>query len=190
MRVKVKGTSIRSRLEFLQQRWGEEARDGVLAGLDAVDRAAVENTLAASWVPFALLNRLDAAIVSGPGGGDLQVARDIGAYSAERNLSTVYRMFVDQARGDPAALLENLATLHGSFYDWGSMRAIRLGRGECRVEVEYAGAASRTNCLTAVGFYTEALRRLGVEEAEVRETECQAEGGTLCAYDVRWRAAS
>lgn len=185
--MRVKGTSIRSRLEFLQQRYGDEAGESVLAGLDADDRAAVEKTLAASWVPFALLNRLDAAIVGGPGGQDQQVARDIGVFSAERNLSTVYRMFVDQAGGDPAALLEGLATLHSNFYDWGAMRVVRLGPGECRVEVDYEGAASRTNCLTAVGFYSEALRRLGVEDAAVRETSCQAEGAELCTYEVRWR---
>lgn len=60
--------------------------------------------------------------------------------------------------------------------------------GESRVEVEYDGAASRTNCLTAVGFYTEALRLLGVEEASVRESACQAEGDELCSYEIRWRA--
>jgi hypothetical protein len=95
-------------------------------------------------------------------------------------------MFVERAGGDPQQLMENLATLHRTIYDWGWTRAVPAGEGVCRLEGEYEGHGTRANCLTAVGFYSEALRLLGIDGAGVEELACQASGADLCAYEIRW----
>ena len=82
--------------------------------------------------------------------------------------------------------VEGMSTLHATFYDWGSMRATSAGERLCRVESDYQGGATRANCLTAVGFYGEALRQLAVRGAQVLERGCQALGAPLCLYEVTW----
>ena len=95
-------------------------------------------------------------------------------------------MFVEQSEGDPHRLMENLATLHKNIYDWGWTRAVRVEEHLCRLEGEYEGQATRANCLSAVGFYSEALDRLDIRGAVVTEVACQANGAPLCIYEIRW----
>lgn len=186
--MRVKGTLVRNRLEFLRERFGPEAPPRVLRALNPADQRAIQSLLPASWVPFSLLNSLDAEIVGRYGDGNLEMCRDIGAFAAHRNLASVYRTFLDQAAGDPHRLLEGLAGLHSTSYDWGRVKASRLDKTRGQVEVDYAGGASRTNCLTSVGFYGEALRQLALKNAKVLERSCQAAGGALCLYEMAWDA--
>ncbi len=184
--MKVKGTILRTRKEFLKQEHGPDAPGKLLAALGEQDRLAVERAMPGSWVPFRLANTVDETIARVFAEGSLEVCREIGAFSASQNLSSVYKMFMDQSAGDPQRLMENLATLHGTIYDWGWTRAVRAEQRLCRLEGDYEGEATRANCLSAVGFYSEALRLLGIEGVEVEEMACQATGAELCVYGIRW----
>jgi len=130
-------------------------------------------------------NRVDESIARVFAGGAVEICRQIGAFSANKNLATVYHMFLEQSGGDPQRLMESLATLHRTLYDWGWTRAVRAGENLCRLEGEYERAATRANCLTAVGFYSEALKQLKIQ-AEVRETACQVWSNPLCVYEISW----
>lgn len=185
--MKVKGTILRTRMEFLLERYGDDAPARLLGALSEGDRRAVEAALPGSWISFPLANRVDEAVARTFAGNDIGVCREIGAFSAKRNLATVYRMFVDQSGGDPHRLMENLSNLHGIMYDWGWTRATRVADTVSRLEGDYEGAATRANCLTAVGFYAEALQALDIG-ASVEETGCQVDGAPLCAYTIRWGA--
>lgn len=186
--MRVKGTLVRTRLEFLRERFGPEAPPAVIRALGAPEQRAVQSALPASWIPFALLNSLDGEIVARFGHGSQELCRDVGAFTAHRTLASVYRTFVEQAGGDPHRLVEGLASLHSTSYDWGRVRATRLDDSRGQVEVDYAGGASRTNCLASVGFYGEALRQLALKDAKVLERSCQAAGGAVCLYEVAWQA--
>lgn len=184
--MRVKGTLVRNRLEFLRERYGPEAPPAVLRALDPAEQRTVQSVLPASWIPFSLINNLDDEIVRQYGQGSPEVCRDIGAFAAHRNLSSVYRTFLEQAAGDPHRLLEGLAGLHATSYDWGGVKTTRLGGDRAQVEIDYAGGASRTNCLALVGFYGEALRQLAVKNAKVLERACQAAGGSRCVCEISW----
>jgi hypothetical protein len=184
--MRVKGTVLRTRLEFLKERFGPEAPGSVLGALSDAERRLVGSVLPASWIPFALLTRIDAEIVGRYGDGNAELCREIGAYSAHRNLATVYRTFVEQAGGDPLRLMESLSALHATFHDWGSVRTLRVADRLCRVEADYKGAATRANCLAAVGFYGEALRQLPISASQVLERACQVSKAPLCVYEITW----
>ncbi len=143
--MKVKGTTLRSRIGFLLERFG---------------------------------------------GGHDELAREFGAFSAKKNLTSLYKIFIEQAQGDPHSLFENLSNLHRSFYDSGSMQALRTGDRTTSIEVDYEGSATRPNCLTAVGFYSTALELIGVTGAGVEERACQAEGAKLCRFEIHWDESS
>jgi hypothetical protein len=184
--VQVKATMLRTRLDFLGERFGPDALRSVLEALPEDDRKTLHAVLPSSWVPFTLLNRLDDVIVRKLGGGQTGVIEQAGAYSALKNLTSIYKIFVDQARGDPQSLMESLSGMHATFYDWGGMRAHAVSPERCRMEMDYLGSASRTNCRSAIGFYSEALRQLHLKAVRVEETTCQADGASLCVYDVAW----
>lgn len=184
--MNVKASLIRTRLDYLAQRFGSAAPGRLLHHLTAVDRVACERALPVSWVPFALIMRVDHAILALFHAGRLEGAVDIGAFSARRNLTTLYRIFVEQAGRDPQRLLEALAQLHGTFYDWGTSRVVRVAPGLARMEADYCGAAERINCQTARGFYSEALRVIDVPGVRARETACQVDGAPQCLVELHW----
>lgn len=186
--MNVKGTAIRSRLEFIRGGSGPAALEATLASLPPEDRRALEVALPTSWIPVELVDQLDLEIVRQSGG--IGVAREYGAFSARRNLSRVYRLFVDQAGGDPQALLEGLTTLHASFYDQGAMSTVGPEPGRCRVELDFAGHAARFRCQVSLGFVEEALHMLNVAELSVREESCQVRGALRCGFAVRWNPAA
>lgn len=188
--MKVKGTTLRSRLDFLRERFGEDSVATVLDGLDPEHRRAVESALPGSWLDSSIIDRLDREIIDRFGGGRDKLAREFGAFSARKNLTTLYKIFIEQAQGDPHELFENLANLHRNFYDAGSMSVARLDERSSSVEVDYEGAATRPNCLTALGFYSTALELIGVEQASVEERACQVDGAKLCRFEIRWGEGS
>jgi hypothetical protein len=184
--MRVKATMLRTRLDFLAERFGPEGVDTVLGALTDEERRTLHSVLPSSWLPFALLNRLDDVIVRRLGGGNVEVIQEAGAFSARRNLTSIYKVFVDQAQGDPLRLMESLCGMHATFYDWGGMKIQPLDDGGCRMETDYSAGASRTNCLSAVGFYSEALRQLQLKAVRVEEQQCQVTGAPLCVYAVSW----
>ena len=188
--MRVKGSTLRSRLEFLRERFGEDSVESVLEGLGVDDRTTIGKVMPGSWVAFDVVDRFDRQIIDRFGAGHDELAREFGAFSARKNLTSLYKMFVEQAQGDPHALFDNLSNLHRNFYDTGGMRALRAGERTTNLEVDYEGAATRPNCLTAVGFYATALELIGVAGAKVEERECQAEGAKLCRFEIHWGEAS
>lgn len=184
--LNVKASLVRTRLAYLTQRFGSEAPERLLSVLAPEDRKACERALPASWVPFALIVRIDAAILALFHGGRSEGAVELGAFSARRNLTTLYSLFVQQAQRDPQRLLESLAQLHGAFYDWGWSRASCVASGVARMEADYQGAATRINCGTALGFYSEALRVIDVPGVQACEMACQVDGAPHCVIELRW----
>ncbi len=187
--MNVKGSLLKTRWEFLEQRQPPGARARVLAALPPEQSRAAASALSASWIPFHLVTKVDEIIVTQCGADDVRLCVEIGAFSARRNLTSLYHVFMEQAGGDPFRLLEHLAMLHGTLYDWGFSRAQRLGAHECMMEAEYGGGARRTNCLTALGFYREALRLIEVPGVLAEERACQAAGDPLCSVHLTWQAA-
>jgi hypothetical protein len=182
--VHIKGTAIRSRLEFVKAGAGPAGLESTLAALPAEDRHILEVALPTSWIPIEVVDRLDLEIARQSGGID--VAREYGAFSARRNLSRVYKLFIDQAQGDPLSLLEGLASLHSSFYDKGGMRVEDPQTGCCRVQLDFVGAAARFRCQVSRGFLEEALRMLNVGGLQVREESCQVWGAHRCSLAFQW----
>lgn len=184
--MRVKGSIVRARLDFVQERHGQAGLERLWNKLGPADRAACNGTLTASWVPFDLALRLDGAITELFFGGREGAGRELGAESARRNLTGIYKMFVEQAGSDPLRLLRSLVALHSSFYDWGSSSLIAEAPGRCRMVADYQNRADRLNCQTAAGFYAEALRLIGLKGVQARELACQALGNTKCEIELRW----
>ena len=60
--MRVKGTSLRTRIEFVRRGFGEAAPEKLLEALSPSDRKAVAAALPGSWIPFSLATRVDETI--------------------------------------------------------------------------------------------------------------------------------
>ncbi len=185
MANRVKGAVLISRHVFVQEEYGEEAWARVLAALREADRVALHGSiLVSSWYAFELNERLDQVIVDQLGGGDPRIFERLGARSAARNLSGSHKPFLSP--GDPQKLLSFSDKIYSFYYESGYRTYEKTGPNSGVLTTHEAETFSHTDCLTVIGWYKKALEMCGVENIEMVEECCRAEGGEVCRYRLRW----
>lgn len=182
----VKGNVLRARMDFVREHFGDEGMAQVLELLSPEDRQALQMVLTIKWYPFALGQRLDAAIVQGPGQGKPELFERLGEASATRNLQTLHRGFL--CPGDPQAFLAKAPAIYDLYYETGHRTYEPAGEREGVLTTYDAETFSAPDCLTVIGWYRRALELCGARDVVIQEAECRATGGEVCRYRVRWEA--
>ena len=184
--MKIKGVVLRAREEFVKDHFGEDAWLKVIEALPDSDKSMIgDMLLTARWYPFALGERLDQAIVETLGDGSSKIFQDIGAKSAERNLTREHRTFLTP--GDPHAFLKKAGIIYKFYYDTGYREYEETGPTSGVLTTYEAETFSVPDCLTVVGWYREALKMCGATDVRIVEEECRARGGSCCRYRVEWK---
>lgn len=180
----VKGTVLRSRLGFVEEHFGRDGLEQLLASLSAEDRAALKMVLTIKWYSFELSKRLDESIVRVLAGGDPEFFERLGAESARKNLATFHKAFL--MPGDPHGFLAKAGTIYRLYYETGRREYEKTGEREGVLRTFDADTFSAPDCLTVVGWHREAVQLCGVTGVNVVEEECRAAGGAMCRYRVSW----
>jgi uncharacterized protein (TIGR02265 family) len=184
--TRVKGAVILARRAFVRDEFGEDAWQNLLSALPAADRELLDGfILTATWYPFELNERLDAAIVERLGGGDKAIFEKIGAWSAKKNLAGPHKTFLTP--GDPSRFMEMTDRIYSFYYDTGRREFEATGPGSGVMTTHGAETFSETDCLTVIGWYRQALRMCGASEVAIDEVACRARGDEFCRYQLRWR---
>lgn len=180
----IKGSVVKSRLAFVEEHFGKEATDRVLATLSESDRKALGSVLTVKWYPIDLGTRLDDAIVKVLGNGKAEFFERLGVASAEKNLTSVHKAFV--APGDPHAFLTRTPVIYSMYYEKGRREYEKTGDRSATLTTHDAEAFSAPDCLTIVGWHRRALEMCGASNVRVVEDECRAKGGSVCRYQLSW----
>jgi uncharacterized protein (TIGR02265 family) len=184
----IKGAVLKSRMAFVQEKFGDAAVQLVLASLPADDQDALGSILTVRWYPFELGKRLDDAIVAVCGNGDRAFFKRLGASSADKNLAALHKSFLTP--GNPHAFLGKARTIYAMYYETGSRDYEKTGDMAGMLTTHDAETFSAPDCLTVVGWYERALEMCGAREAQVVEEECRATGGAACRYRVSWASVA
>ena len=183
----IKGAILKTRLRFIEQHWDREGLERVLATLPEEDQQTLRAVLTVKWYPFALGERLDAAIVSVLGEGRTEVFERLGAASADANLSSLHRQFLTP--GKPHAFLGKAPQVYGFYYETGWRTYEQTGETSGVMTTHEAETFSTPDCLTVIGWYRRALELCGVRNVRIDEEECRARGGAVCRYRIQWEDA-
>jgi hypothetical protein len=101
----VKGSSISSKFEFVRQHSGRAAED--LLRKQFTDQDRLFPILDSAWYPFELYDRVNRTIARLFFGGDLSSLEEVGIFSAERVLNTVYKSFIIGDDGHSAEIIHS-----------------------------------------------------------------------------------
>jgi hypothetical protein len=155
----VKGSSIKSKLEFVRERFGPDAEAALKRSFASQGLFLI---LESEWYPYALFDDLCVAIAENHYGGDLERLVEVGEYSAERTLRTVYEAYLEG--GDFLRFLTRIATLHGRFYNQGRME-VEVGDDSksCRLTLQGAPEYREADIQIAVGYYVGAAKTCGLK---------------------------
>ena len=180
----IKGSVVKSRLAFVEEHWGKEGVERVLATLSEDDRKRLATILTIRWYRLDLGTRLDDAIVKVLGGGKAEFFERLGAASAEKNLTSVHKAFV--APGDPHGFLSRTPAIYSVYYEKGRREYQRTGDKSATLTTYDAEVFSAPDCLTIVGWHRRALEMCGARDVRIVEDECRARGGAVCRYQIAW----
>ncbi len=174
----VKGSSLRSKIEYVRETFGE-AEALALGQEFAADLGLAP--LESKWYPFEVFVRLLSVIADRYFGGDRSRLTEVGEFSARKSLSTTYAAFAQG--GDFPSFLRRIATLHGRFYNLGVMvaRPDAAGRS-CTIVLSGAPFYPPEDLYVAQGFYLGAARFLGLGAVRGRMSQ---RAGTV-TFELSW----
>lgn len=180
---RVKGAMVRAHLQFVRDRFGESAIARTLATLPPAVASEVNGALASTWCSFESLVLLDRAIARVAQRDERELMRELGRYSAQINLSTVYRAF---HREDIHEFFRHSATLHRQFQDFGTCEYEHLGDGHSRISIRGAVCYSPAYCSSEMGYLEQVIDTHGGAAASVTELACQCASDDHCTFELRW----
>jgi hypothetical protein len=182
----VKGVVLIARRDFVLEKYGEEGWGRVLQAMDGEHRSVLEKELLSfSWYPFETNTVLDDLICRTLASGDPAIYREMGRYSAEKNLKSVHSTFV---RGEgPHGLLRSAAPILHVYYDEGTRTYRRTGETSCVLTTTGGRCYSRSDCETNLGWFERAIEICGGSNVEVREPACRVSGAPSCEYHLSWK---
>lgn len=180
----IKGSVLKSRLAFIEQRLGKIGVARIVGRLPKEDREILDGILLpAGWYPFETSERLTIAIAQELGDGD-EVYKELGRSSAEMNLSASQRVYVRER--NPHGLLKAAASIYRLYYASGERVYDRLGDTKAVLRTTGSETYSREDCLTIVGWHERAITMCGGKNARVKESKCRAKGDPCCEYMCEW----
>lgn len=180
----IKGAVLKSRLAFVQDNFGKDGLQRVLAAMPEGDQRTLKMLFTSNWYPFELGKALDDTIVRVLGGGRTEFFERLGAASAEKNLSTIHSGYL--TKGDAHGFLAKSPSFYSLYYETGRREYAPAGPKEGVFTTYDAETYSAPDCLTVVGWYLKALEMCGIAGVRITEEECRAKGGMVCRYRVRW----
>jgi hypothetical protein len=184
--AQVKGSAITSRVRYVRDRFGESAIRQVKIALGDKHRSALEGkVLPHAWVPYELFIALNTEIDRLFGKGDLALCREMGRYSAEVNLPTLYRIFY--RLGTPMFIFSKAARLWQVHYDSGEMVPVQDGEDCVRLRIQGFDEPHRAHCLSVLGWAEQSVEISGAEVYDAREEKCRTRGDEVCELVLRWR---
>ena len=92
----IKGAVLKSRLAFVEEHFGKEGLQKLLAAMEPDEQRTLRMIFTANWYPFTLGKRLDDAIVRVLGNGKPDYFERLGEASAQKNLTTLHSGYLSR----------------------------------------------------------------------------------------------
>lgn len=183
--VEVKGSAITARVRYVRERHGEPGYRKLMTALAPDHRALIEGRiLPHAWAPYGLFVEINVKADELFGDGDLALCREMGQYSAEVNLPTLYRIFYKL--GTPSFIIRKAARLWDVHYSSGRLSVQDTDTGAV-LRIEEFAEPHRAHCLSVLGWAEKSVELSGGVVTYVEEEQCRTKGDRACVIVARWK---
>jgi hypothetical protein len=184
--AKVKGSAIKATLGYLEKHAGRSGVRDILARMEPKEREVLQGAiLVSNWYDFRLLARLmetaEGAVPVPPGS---TTAIEMGRFSADYGLKTLYRVFIKLA--DPAFVIGKTAQIYATYYDSGNVTLLDLGPREVSCRLVGFEEPNRSFCERILGFMERSIELSGAENVVSTHARCSAHGDESCEFKFTW----
>jgi hypothetical protein len=182
--AQTKGISFVNVRAFVIARAGEPAWEHTLQNLSGDDRQDLATVVAVGWYDLSLYARLIRAVDSALGAGDLALLPALGRFEAERDLTTIHRLFLRMA--SPAWAIEKTMEYWRRFHDSGEWRVQRSGEYAVSGTLDGWGVVDEALCLELTGYLPRVMELAGAKRALIEHRACRARGARDCFFSLTW----
>lgn len=183
---KVKGLVLLNARTFCVERFGKQGWERVRDALSPHDRDVMDSAVHVGWYEVGVYDHVHDAMVAELGGGDFAVMIDSGHFSADRDLTTVHRLFARMAT------VEFLLTKYGEFWkryqDTGRWQIEREGPHVVRAKLTGWASRSEATCIRLGGYIERFLQIVGAQGAKVTRLKCAVRGDRHCELLCEWES--
>ncbi len=181
MSTKIKGSSIKARLEHLKSKYGEKTLDSVLDRLNDEDQKQLRGiVIAISQYPIELNARLDEAIAKElDPHNEISVYRELGKASAEANLNSIHKTFIQG--NDPHDVLRRYPSVRKQYYSDGTAEYQKTDEKRGELKLQDATFTLQDDESTA-GYFERGIELMGGKNVEVRVVSTS----NTCTYYFSW----
>lgn len=184
--ARVKGTALKSTIDFLKSHMGDEPFQKLLKGLTPEEAAVVTSPILMSgWYEFSFLRKL---MKLAEGQVALSAGRslgwELGRYSAEAALSGIYKLFFKVA--DVGFIVKKASYLFPTLYDSGIMEVIDLQPNAAVMRVKDFNEPSSEFCDRLQGWMERTVELTGRQRVAIAHPKCRNRGDAYCEYHGRW----
>ena len=180
-----KGVSFVNVRAFVVSRGGEPTWEQALENLDERDRQELVGVLAVGWYDLSLYARLIRAVDATLGTGDLTLLPALGRFEAERDLTTIHRLFLRMA--NPGWVVERTMEYWRRFHDTGEWRVQRDGSNTVRGTLDGWGVVDAALCLELTGYMPRLMELSGASHAHIDHRTCRGLGASECLFVMTWQ---
>lgn len=181
----VKGGTLKSRIEFIKEHYGQDGLEKVLSKVTEEDRDILTGILLySSWYPYETYDRLDKAIREVLAPADKHIYKKMGAFSAKQHLNSIYQAYLKQ--NDPLAFCKIFPNIFKAYYDSGRVEPEFASEHSVIFKIYDFASPTRPDCESNVGYIEEGLNLCGAKNPKVVETKCRLRGSEYCEIIASW----
>ena len=185
----LKGMSYRTTLGFIKSKVGEEGLQKAIATLPDDARSAFQKgVLATEFYPFEWIVLLQQAGLSVIGGDKRSVLREMGRFSAENALTTVYKIFFKV--GSPEFIIKKATAVYATYFKGGGeIRMVEESKGFIRMQIDRYPGGHPEFCRRLDGYYEMILELSGAKNIQVVHGSCAYASnppGKACEWTAKW----
>jgi hypothetical protein len=182
--AKTKGVGFVNVRAFATERFGGSGWEQTIERLTLADRDVLAAVLPVGWYPLALYARLVRALDEAHGTGDLALVVQLGRFEAERDLTTIHRIFLRMA--NPAWAIEKTDEYWRRSHDTGTWTIAQLSDTSIGGTLADWGVVDHALCRELVGYLGRVLELVGAKSVIMEHPRCRGRGDADCYFHARW----
>ncbi|MBX3191004.1 MAG: hypothetical protein KF819_28670 [Labilithrix sp.] len=183
--AKFKGLVLVNARDFCRDRFGPSGWDRVIDALPTADRAVIAGVVQVGWYDLALYDRVHETIEVVHGRDASSIMTELGHYCAERDLTTVHRLFLRMA--SVGFVLGKYGEYWRRYQDSGEWTVSTEGPRRVRGTLSGWGSTSEATCARLAAYVERFCELCGAKGARVTRARCRTRGDRVCEYLIEWR---
>jgi hypothetical protein len=183
--MNVKGSALRSTMNYLREHFSDEQVRRVLAKLPPAHQDIVEKPILISkWFDSDILTTLMRTMSAELGQPSEILFHRLGRQSCDDGLNTVYRIFFKI--GSPSYLLKFVAQVWRNYYSDGKMEVVSRTDSSVHIRLLECAFPDPGMCLRLSGWMERSLEISGAKNINFSHCSCVHLGGASCEWKASW----